>query len=394
MITTAVFNQNLKAFNDGYRVIANEGGSRSSKTFSILQLLYSIESLSNKRLITSTVSHSLPHLTGGAIRDFDNILEEEGVNISRVKTKNPHIYRIGRSQHEFIGFDKPGKSLGAARDILHVNEANKMDFSIVHQLIQRTRIAVFLDWNPSEEFWFDEKGLRERSDVKVIHSTFLDNITNLTHGQISEFEYGKKRADEEASLGQKGYWWNWWQIYGLGLPGQFDEIIFKNWKIYNELPEDNYYRLYVSDDGYTVDPYTLLELNVNKKKRQIYIKELVYSQGLLTDDIISYLNKIMPGHEHEIVVDCAASRLIGELERAGFIVYKSIKGAGSVIEGIQVMQKWDLFIFSESISTINEFKKYKRQERNGVFIPTPIDKFNHSIDAIRYGVSWVEASFL
>ena len=168
MITTRVFSENLKAYNQGFRYIANEGSTRSSKTFSIEQVNYLISKYSKRQRFITIVSHSFPHLHGGAIRDFEGILETERYNIDNVRTKNPYIYKINKSILEFVGFDRPGKALGAARDILFINEGDKMPFSICHHLMQRTKEAVFIDWNPTEDFWFDAQGFRERKDCKVI----------------------------------------------------------------------------------------------------------------------------------------------------------------------------------------------------------------------------------
>ena len=111
MKTTTVFDKTIQAYNDGYRIIANRGGARSGKTFSELQLINLIQQNSKRQRIITTVSHSFPHLAGGAIRDFEKIIDEDGFNIESVRVKNPYIYTIRKSLHEFVGFDKPGKAL-------------------------------------------------------------------------------------------------------------------------------------------------------------------------------------------------------------------------------------------------------------------------------------------
>ena len=105
MKTTQIFTETAEAYSKGFDIIANKGGSRSSKTFSELQLLYTIMNRSKRKRVITVVSHSFPHLEGGAIRDFDKILEGEGINPDSIRTKKPHVYKIGRSLLEFVGFD-------------------------------------------------------------------------------------------------------------------------------------------------------------------------------------------------------------------------------------------------------------------------------------------------
>lgn len=183
MKLTTTFEKTAKAYKDKYRYIINKGGTRSGKTYSTLQLLYFICKWSKKPLIVHVVSHSTPHLKDGAIVDFEHILNSCNENIANIRTQNPNTYKIGQSQIKFIGFDNSGKAHGAKRDILFVNECNYMKYEILHQLFQRTRGAIFLDYNPSAKFWIDTCGILEDQRTTVIHSTFLDNIENLTEDQ-------------------------------------------------------------------------------------------------------------------------------------------------------------------------------------------------------------------
>ena len=385
MITTSVFAKTLAAYNKGYRIIANKGGTRSSKTFSELQLFYQIMRYSKKQRVISTVSHSHPHLEGGAIRDFDNILTSESIIPDDVRTKKPHIYTINSTLHEFIGFDKPGKALGAARDILFMNEANKLPFSIAHQLMQRTTETIFIDWNPSEDFWFDAEGYAERDDCIVIDSTFLDNIQNLTEGQIADLYAAKQKATAEDKAGKRGYWWNWWQVYGLGLKGQLEGVIFQNWTTYNVLPECDLYRVWAIDWGGS-DPTTLSELHFDGYENRLYIKEHIYQPQILNSKLIEYIHEKNPNND-PVIYDSARKDKGFELQMAGINAQGATKGAGSIVDGIERLQEFEIFIHSESANAIDEFSKYKRVQdpKTGNYLDTPEDKNNHIIDAVRYG---------
>jgi phage terminase large subunit len=390
MITTRVFSETLQAYNDGYRIIANRGGTRSSKTFSELQLLYLIMCKSKKKRVISTVSHSFPHLFGGAIRDFESILNGEGINLDKARTQTPRQYHINSTLHEFIGFDKPGKALGAARDILFINEANKMPFSIVHQLMQRTTECIFLDWNPAEDFWFDTE-LSSRKDVRVIDSTFYDNIQNLTPGQLEDLKQARNKALSEDKAGKRSYWWNWWQVYGLGLKGQLEGVIFQNWQEFETLPDVELYRLWAIDWGGN-DPTTLTECLFDGDNNRLYIIEHIYQPQILNSKLISYL-ETHAGNE-PVICDSARKDKIYELQMAGINALGATKGEGSIIDGIERLQEFTIFVHKDSLNAIDEFKKYKRVQDSvtGKYLDLPEDANNHIIDAVRYGCRFYRRS--
>jgi len=130
MFTTSVFSKNLKAYTDGASLIVNQGGTRSSKSYSIMQLLLEIALASEKKLIISVVSQHLPHLKLGVMRDFDSILLSRGIIPDNIKHKSENYYRVGKSIIEFFGVDNLGKVHGPARDIIFINEANYIKFSL------------------------------------------------------------------------------------------------------------------------------------------------------------------------------------------------------------------------------------------------------------------------
>lgn len=387
MQVTRVFTETAAAYTKGYRFIINKGGTRSGKTFSALQLQYMIMSLSKKKRIISTVSHSLPHLEGGAIRDFDNIIEGNGVSVDTVRTKRPYIYTINKGIHEFIGFDSPGKALGSARDILFINEANKMEWAIVHQLMQRTTECIFIDYNPANEFWVDLEGISTRKDAIVINSTFYDNIQNLTAGQIDDLKEAKRKAMFENAKGKRGYWWNWWQVYGLGLPGQLEGVIFQNWQEYDKLPDNvELFRLFAIDWGGN-DPTTLTEINIDGTYNRLYVKEHIYTPQYLNSKLIEYLLKHNPENSY-VVCDSARKDKIFELQMAGINAVGASKGEGSIIDGIDRMQEFDIFVHKDSENAKYEFGHYMwaQDKSTGKSLNVPEDANNHIIDGVRYAL--------
>lgn len=382
MKPTKVFDQTLAAYLDGYRYIANKGGSRSGKTFSALQLFLMIMLESNKSRLITVVSHSFEHLRGGAIRDFDKILECEGVVPDDVRTKSPYIYTIGHSKLEFIGFDKMGKALGAARDILFINEANKMPWQIIHQLLQRTTETVFYDWNPANDFWHQNEGLVNEDCTCEIVSTFFDNIQNLTAAQIEEFKRGKRNAAKEELKGKKGYWYNWWRVYGLGLDGILEGVIFEKWEEYTDLPHGDYFQFFGIDWGGN-DPTTVCEVNI--RENNMYIREHLYQPQVLNSKLIDLLNNIVPLNAY-IICDSARKDKIYELQCAGLNAIGSTKGAGSIIDGLDMMHEFNIFVYSGSENAKRELAQYcwAKDRTTGKSLSIPEDDNNHIIDPVRY----------
>lgn len=369
---TETFNKIAKAYNDGYRIIESRGGTRSSKTYSELQLLDIIINKPKPRVIT-TVSHSLPHLIGGAIRDYDHILLEKGIQPDTVRTKNPYVYKFGNSIHEFIGFDSPGKALGAARDILFINEANKMDWDICHQLMQRTTECIFIDYNPANKFWNEQ--LEGRKDRIVLTSTFRDNYQNLTEGQIADFIEAKRKADEEAAKGVYGYWSNWWKVYGEGEQGQVEGAIFNNWEI-GEFNTTLPYRFGL-DFGFSNDPDALIKIAVDEKKKIIYMHECMYRNGQSSEVLISSISNYCKRNDR-ILADYAEDRLIADLKKY-FNITKCTKW--HVVDRIKKLQSYTFIVTKESTNLINELTEYVWSDKKA---ETPIDKNNHLIDALAY----------
>ena len=153
MKLSKVYKSNILALKNGFRYIVNRGGSRSGKTFSILQLFLIIAYQSKKPLILSVVSQSIPHLKLGAIRDFKNICFSSGIIFDNYFNKSELKFEYNNCIIEFFSTDNLGKVHGPARDFLFINECNNIPFEIFEQLEIRTRKNIFLDFNPISYFW-------------------------------------------------------------------------------------------------------------------------------------------------------------------------------------------------------------------------------------------------
>ena len=370
------FMKTMKAYKHNYRFIINSGGSRSSKTYSTLQLLYILAKNSPKNRIIHVVSYSTPHLRDGAITDFEDIIQTEGEDLEEVRLKNPYTFTIGKSVIKFIGIDRVGKALGGQKDIIFINEANNMQWKVVHQLIQRTTETVFIDYNPSVEFWVDTEGISQRDNAITLNSTFLDNLENLTASQITEFKEGKKKHDDELAQDIKGHWFNWWRVYGLGKKGVVEGAIFNNWSIGDF--DDTLPIMYGMDFGFK-DPCTLLKVAFDSKIMTIYLHEEMYKSKLSPNEIIAMLNAKIPNKNSLILADSADPTKIRGIKNDGF----NIMGLGKekIIIGIRSLQNWQFVVTEESRNLVNELSNYIWLDKTG---EVPIDSQNHLLDPLRY----------
>jgi phage terminase large subunit len=170
------------------------------------------------------------------------------------------------------------------------------------------------------------------------------------------------------------------QILG-GWLDKAEGVIFSNWTIgkYEHIGTT----IYGQDFGFSNDPTTLVECNIDTSNKRIYINECFSLQGLTT----SQINNLNKQHAKDglIVADSAEPRLISELSSAGLNIVPTIKGQGSVTFGISLLLDYDLIVTPESVNLIKELNNYCWLEKKS---NTPIDNHNHLIDALRYAVSY------
>lgn len=361
MDTTAVFEKNILAYQDNARLIINQGGTSSSKTYSVLQLLFLIAKLNPKHRIISVVSFALPHLKLGAIRDFNKILLENGIIPDEVCKKTDMEYMIGNTIIEFFGTENIGKVHGPRRDILFLNEANNIKHDIYTQLAIRTRECIFIDYNPVQSFWVHEEVIPSFPHT-FIQSTYKDN-TFLDSNTIMQIESRRKNE-------------NWWKVYGLGELGSLEGAIFQDWRygdFDNTLPFG-----FGMDFGFN-DPDTLVKIAVDTKRKIVYWDEKIYKSGNSFDQLRQSVG-VHCTRENKIVADCADARMIAQLRRY-FNVHPANKAKWSVGEALKMMQDYEHVITPESYNLGKELQNYIWNDKKA---GVPVDGFNHLIDAGRY----------
>lgn len=368
ILYTDVFEKNKQAYESGnYRVIANQGSTRSGKTFSICQLLALYIPHKYKKSI-SIVSPSLPHLKRGARRDFLGIMEDAGVYSDDAFNKTDQIYHYKNGSYvEFFGAEEPGKVRGPGRDILYINEANLLPFSVYTQLALRTKETIILDFNPVEESsWVYD--VADKTGNLLVHSTYKDNPF-LPKEQVDEIE-SLKMADE-----------NLWKVFGLGLRGSSTEIIYTHWK-QADFPQDCEI-VYGVDFGFNV-PSSVIKIGF--KEGACYVEEMLYETKLTTNDLIERLKGMGIERHSELFCDNAEPKTIEEITRAG---YNGKPAEKDVYAGIQKVKSMPLFITQNSLNLIKEIKSYKwKLDKDGKIHPDEVPvKFNdHAMDAMRYGI--------
>jgi phage terminase large subunit len=376
LLFTNVFKRNLGAFMAGYTTIINPGGTSSSKTYSLIQLLIF---LGTKRKYTiSVVSETMPHLRKGAMKDFLDIMKNHGYYNERFHNKSDNVYQLGHGKIEFFSADTPGKVHGPRRDILYVNEAINVPWPIYEQMDIRTNVCTFIDFNPCAEFWAHDNlqpGKNEKGEDKKIvwiHSTYKDN-QYLPEKVIKGIEAKQFTFPE------------WWKVYGLGEIGRLEGVIYDNWKQVPEIPKDAKRLGFGLDFGFTNDPTAVVEVFL--QDGQLWVKEVFYGTGMTNRDISIKLeqNGVVKGID-EIWADGAEPKSIKELKDAGWLIRGAKKGSGSVNYGINVVKQYTVNITSDSLNVIRDFRYYKWQKDkiSGKPINKPERAFKHSPDALAY----------
>jgi len=363
-----------KILNLKKRIKIIQGGTSAGKTYGILPIL--IDKASKKAgLEISVVSESIPHLRRGALKDFIKIMQETNRWIAPNYNKSFLKYTFANGSYiEFFSVEQPDKLRGARRNILYVNEANNIPFEAYQQLSIRTSDEVYLDYNPTHEFYAHTELIPD-NDSDFIILTYKDN-EGLSDSIVKEIEKAKDKG-----LTSK-YWANWWNVYGLGLVGSLEGVVFQNWEQIRAVPGDAKILGYGMDFGYTNDPTTLIACY--KLDNELIFDEVIYRTGLLNSDIKDLMNNHNVGH-NVVYADSAEPKSIAELKRYGFYIKPTDKGRDSINYGINILQQYNFKVTKRSTNLIKELRSYTWDtSKTGERLNKPIDAFNHGIDAMRY----------
>ena len=357
------------------RVKVIQGGTSASKTFSILAILID-RAIKTPNLEISVVAESIPHLRRGANKDFLKIMKETGRYIPTHYNKTLLRYEFSNGSYmEFFSVDDETKLRGARRNVLYLNEANNINYDAYMQLEIRTDGEIYLDFNPTSNFWAHTEVLTKDNSQHLI-LTYKDNEA-LSQDIIDSLELNRQRAATST------YWENWCRVYLDGEVGQIEGTIFSDYLVIDRIPDDARILCYGLDFGFSEDPVALVA--IYKYDNNLIIDEVIYRKGVLNSE----LSNLMKQNQvtGEIFADSAEPKSIAELKRYGHQVKPVEKGRDSVKFGIQLIQEYKLLVTKQSTNILEELSKYMwKRNRDGGYDPEPIDMYNHAMDAMRYGI--------
>jgi phage terminase large subunit len=366
IVTTAI--KKINSLKKRIKII--QGGTSAGKTYGILPILITKAATYPKTEI-SVVAETIPHLRRGALKDFLRIMKDTGRYFDERFNKSLLRYEFANGSYiEFFSADDSSKLRGARRDVLYINECNNVTFESYNELAIRTKKAIYLDFNPANEFWVHTE-LKDEQDSDFLILTYKDNEA-LDNSIVQQIEKNIAKADTSA------YWANWVRVYAHGQIGMLEGVIFSNWKTIDILPKEANLIGIGLDFGYTNDPTAIIEIyNYNGQR---IINELKYQTGMLNSDIANALPKHVP-----VFADSSEPKSIEEIKRYGITIKGVTKGKDSINYGIDVMQRNEYLVTSNSTNLIKELRAYCWDtDKQGTRLNKPIDTNNHAIDALRY----------
>lgn len=358
-----------KGFLDGYRYIIHEGGTRSGKTHTLLSTIYHIVNSRKNETVASVVSETMPHLRKGAMRDYKRILQGQKSWDDDKWNKTDSIHHVAENKIiEFFSADTSDKVHGPERDYLFINEGQNVSYEIARHLFVRTKKTIFIDFNPTREFWVHTE-LKNDPKTLWIHSTYLDNPF-LTQEQVDEIERNKNNKQ-------------WWEIYGKGNIAESEGAVYSGWQIIDSVPHEARLERYGLDFGYSNDPTTIDA--IYHYNGGIIIDQITHQKGLSNRQIADILLNIP---KTLTIADSAEPKSIDEIASYGVSIQPSIKGQGSILKGIQYVQGQKVSVTKRSLETIKEYRNYLWQtDKDGKIINVPEPGWDHHMDGIRYAIN-------
>jgi len=374
LILTTVFSQLNDAWYGGKRRFFVEGGTASSKTWSVMQFLKILLENYKEPVIATVTSESVPHLKRGAIRDFLSIMGDE--LIDKNWNRSDFIYTFPNGcLLEFVSADQPVKLKGGRREILFCNEANNIARDSFREADMRTRLFTICDWNPVSEFWFhDEEWGRDVENVYLQGITYRDTPEVVSRRTIEDIERYKDRDP------------NWYRVYGMGLLGKLEGLVYPHFEQVDELPKGDVF--YGLDYGFSSDPTVLIK-NVIMGEN-LYSQEMFYDDSALTNDDIARRMSLCKVGGEIVWADRDEPKSAEELTRLGFNVQAVDKAYANVAFGIKKVNSYKQHWTKDSSNCIKEQRNHRYIEDKkhpGMFTEQTTHRWSHGMDARRYALS-------
>ena len=368
------FKVNEELFRENYesdkRFLVNQGGTSSGKTYTIMQVLI-VFAIMEAGCIITVVGQDFPNLRVGAFRDAKTIIRGSEWLSAFFKVNESLHYIQGRngSVIEFNSYADEQEAKNGKRDYLFANEANGISYEIFWQLQIRTRKKVFLDYNPTSRFWAHDK-IIGRKDALLIISNHRNNHF------LSEEEHERIEGIEDDEL---------WKVYARGLTGKLEGVVFTNWDIVDELPPQGEWKMSARglDFGFTNDPSALERVVL--AHGELWIDEELYDTGYTNPMLAKAMKEAGVRRNDVVIADCAEPKSIAEIKAEGIYIVPSVKGGDSINVGIDILKRYKIHITRRSKGLIENMQAYKwKKDRDGKRTNSPIDAYNHGIDAVRY----------
>jgi len=368
---TEIFEKNFNAINSDKRFIINQGGSRSSKTYSLCQLII-VWCLQNPNKVVSIVRKTFPALRATVMRDFFEVLKDLELYEKASHNMSENIYRFDNgSIVEFFSVDDEQKIRGRKRDIGWCNEANELWFDDFQQLNMRTESKLIFDYNPSESSgWLYEL---PEDESTLIKSTYKDNpfLPESIKRQIEDL----KRTDEAL-----------YQIYALGEKAISKSNIYTNWTFVQHRPSKFTQYVYGLDFGFN-HPTALIRVYWHEK--DIYIEPVIYESYLTTSDLIERFNSLGIDKSIDILADYSRPEIIAEMQIAGY----NVNNANKVVKkGIDNVKTFGVMC-QDDPRMKKEYDNYKWKKIGDTITDEPVKLFDDAMDAIRYATTFIKEMY-
>ena len=368
---TNIFERNWDALNSDVRFIINQGGSRSSKTYSLCQMII-VYCVQNPNKVVSIVRKTFPALRATVMRDFFEIMKDLEIYEKANHNMSENIYRFPNgSIVEFFSVDDEQKIRGRKRDIGWCNEANELWFEDFQQLNMRTEEKLIFDYNPSDSSSWLYKLPAEES--VLIKSTYRDNpfLPESIKRQIEDL----KRTDEAL-----------YQIYALGEKAISKSNIYNNWTFLGRKPQRFQSYVYGLDFGYN-HPTALIR--VYWSDGDIWIEPVIYESYLTTSELIEKFKQLEIEKTVDILADYSRPEIIAELQNAGFNVNNANK---SVKMGINFVKTFGVYC-QEDEALKKEYENYKWKKVGDIITEEPVKLYDDAMDAVRYATTYIKETY-
>lgn len=359
----------------GRRSITHQGGQWSGKTVNILGGLATLcneeTPTATDSCITTVTAQSMPHLKGGALRDFESFIYPDFKRAIKKYHRTDHQFTFNSgSILEFKAFENEMTARGSKRKRLFVNEANSFPWLVFFQLNSRSEQTI-IDYNPSTRFWAHEKFNNQNGN-----KMFISDHRNNPFLSVEKHKEIESNPDYEL-----------WKVYARGLTGNITGVIFPNWEMIDDgdFPMSDEY-IYSVDFGYTVDPTCVIKSC--KIGNTLFVKELCYKTGMNEYDIIAILRANGYTNDQPLYCDHDPD-MIRQIRNAGVqYAFPARKGPGSINSGINLLKKMNVKYTNSSWNLHRDRSLYvwEKDKLTGDLINIPVGYANHAFDAIRYGI--------